>query len=392
MFSPVVESARKKSAGIIKAFCVVIPLLGFTGLAHAQGPGKPGGPPPALPVEAEKVGVESWEQSASAIASLMADESVIVRPEVAGRIKSIEFKEGQAVAKGTVLFRLDAAEYEAQVEQSRTAVRFAEVVYNRNKDLRSRKLASAQEFDEAQAALDDARAKLALDQAILAKMTLVAPFNGIVGVRKVSVGAYVKEGDDLVTLDAINPLKADVRVPEPYISLIRDRQRFSVAVDAYPGETFSGEVFAIDPSVDTASRTILLRGRVPNDRGLLRPGMFAKVSVVLRQIDQAITVPERALVPVRDKLFVYRVVDGKAQMVEVTIGDRKSGKILVTKGLAPEDVVITAGQSKPMMREGAAVMVVGVAAPGAASASSGPGVAPAAAKGGPTVPAQQGKS
>lgn len=386
MFPRVVELARKGSGGVVKVLCVVMLLLGPAGWAQAQAPG---GSPPALPVEAEKVGVEPWEQSASAIASLKADESVIVRPEVAGRIKSIEFQEGQAVAKGTVLFRLDAAEYEARLQQSRTAVRLAETVFNRARDLRGRNLASAQEFDEAQARLDEARAQLALDQAVLDKMTLVAPFDGVVGVRQVSVGAYVKEGDDLVTLDAINPLKADVRVPEPFISLLRNRQRFTLTVDAYPGEVFSGEVFAIDPSLDPASRTILLRGRIPNDRGLLRPGMFAKVSVVLRQIDQAITVPERALVPVREKQFVYRVVDGKAQKVEITVGDRKAGKILVTEGLGPEDVVITAGQGKPTMREGTPVMVVGA---GTGNAPPGAGIPPAASQGATPVSAQQGKS
>lgn len=383
MFPGVVGLGRKGPRRIM-AFCGVVLLTGLSGFAQAQTPGES---PPALPVEAEKVRVEPWEQSASAIASLKANESVIVRPEVAGRIKSIEFQEGQAVSKGAVLFRLDAGEYEAQLQQSRTAVRLAETVFNRARDLRGRNLASVQEFDEAQARLDDARAQVALDQAVLDKMTLVAPFDGVVGVRQVSVGAYVKEGDDLVTLDAINPLKADVRVPEPFISLIRNRQRFSLMVDAYPGEVFDGEVFAIDPSVDTASRTILLRGRVPNDRGLLRPGMFAKVSVVLRQFENGITVPERALVPMRDKQFVYRVVDGKAQRAEITVGDRKGGKILVTKGLSPEDMVITAGQGKPMMREGAPVQVVGAGgAPGAPATPTMP------AQSGPAAQGQQGRS
>lgn len=392
MFSGGVAFRVAGSRRFPHAICLIALMLGLSGHAAAQGPPK-SGPPPALPVEAEKVRIEPWEQSASAIASLKADESVIVRPEVAGRIKSIEFKEGQAVTQGTVLFRLDAEEYEAQLQQSRTAVRLAETVFNRSRDLRGRNLASAQEFDEAQARLEEARSQVALDQAVLGKMTLVAPFDGIVGVRQVSVGAYVKEGDDLVTLDAIDPLKADVRVPEPFISLIRNRQRFNVMVDAYPGETFGGEVFAIDPSVDTASRTILLRGRVPNDRKLLRPGMFAKVSVVLRQWDKAITVPERALVPQRDKQFVFKVADGKAQMVEITVGDRKGGRVLVTNGLSEDDLVITAGQGKPMMREGTPVTVVGTgetAAPGSAGTApqGGGGAVPAAQR----DPAQQGKS
>lgn len=370
MFFGVVALRAKASPCLASAVCLIALALGLpAGQASAQAPAK-SGPPPALPVEAEPVRIEPWEQAASAIASLKADESVIVRPEVAGRIKSIEFKEGQAVTQGTVLFRLDAEEYEAQLQQSRTAVRLAETVFNRARDLRGRNLASAQEFDEAQARLEEARAQVALDQAVLGKMTLVAPFDGIVGVRQVSVGAYVKEGDDLVSLDAIDPLKADVRVPEPYISLIRNRQQFTLTVDAYPGETFSGEVFAIDPSVDSASRTILLRGRVPNDRKLLRPGMFAKVSVVLRQSDKAVTVPERALVPQRDKQFVFKVVDGKAQRVEITVGDRKAGRALVTSGLFGGELVITAGQGKPMMREGTPITVVGTdgaAAPAAAA-------------------------
>jgi membrane fusion protein (multidrug efflux system) len=326
----------------------------FVSVTLAQGRSAAG--PPTMPVEAEAVVIGRWEQAVSAIGSLSANESVVVRPEVSGRIKTINFEEGRPVAEGTVLFRLDAGEYEAQVEQSRTALRLAEITFARSKDLRAKNLVSQQEFDEAQAKLEESRAKLVLDQARLDKMTLRAPFHGVMGVRKVSVGAYVKEGDEMVSLDDIDPIKVDVRVPEPFIRLIGSKQQFRVTVAAYPGQVFAGEVYAVDPSLDTASRTVLLRGRVNNDSGLLRPGMFADLSVTLSTIDNAVIVPERAVVPMGEKQMIYRVVDGKAQLVNVEIADRQAGKVLIKSGVSAGDTVITAGQTK--IRDGMGVMVI----------------------------------
>lgn len=346
---------------VLLAKAAIALLFAISGAAQAQPPGGTGGPPPAMPVEVEQVHVGRWDQTASAIASLKANESVVIKPEVSGRIKSIDFQEGQPVPAGQVLFRLDAADFDAQVLQSRTQVRLAELTFNRAKDLRAKNLVSGQEYDEAEAKLQELRARVALDEAKLEKMTLKAPFGGVLGVRKVSVGAYVKEGDELVALDDLDPIKVDVRIPETFIALIGNKQRFSLQVDTYPKETFSGEVYAVDSALDPATRTILLRGRVSNERTLLRPGMFARVSVVLSTIERAMSVSERAVVPMGDKTMVYRVVEGKAQMVRVELGERQAGKVMVKSGLAANDTIVTAGQAK--LRDGASVMVAGAGGP-----------------------------
>ena len=330
--------------------------LSGAGKVYAQ-PSAGGSAPPPTPVEVEQVAVGRWNQTASAIASLKANESVVIKPEVAGRIKSIAFEEGQTVTTGQVLFRLDAAEYDARVQQTRTTLRLAQLTFNRAKDLRAKSLISNQEYDQTEAKLQEVGSQLALEEALLEKMVLKAPFGGVVGVRKISVGAYVKEGDELITLDDLNPIKVDVRVPETYIRMIRNKQRFKLEVDSYPKESFSGEVYAIEAALDPATRTILLRGRVANDRGLLRPGMFAKVNVVLSSDEHALIVPERAIVPMGEKTMVYRVVEGKVQMVRVELGDRQDGKVLIKSGLAANDTIVTAGHAK--LRDGATVMVAG---------------------------------
>ena len=139
----------------------------------------------------------------------------------------------------------------------------------------------------------------------------------MVGLRKVSVGDYVDAGDDIVNLEQIDPLKADFRVAEAYLGAVRPGQRIELGVDAFPGRAFAGEVFAIDPLIDESGRSILLRARLPNPDHLLRPGLFARVTLVLNEREGAIQVPEQALVPQGQDQFVFKVADGKAALTKV---------------------------------------------------------------------------
>src|SRR6185369_4906404 len=297
-------------------------------------------------VEAEKITVASWPQTITAVGSLRSDESVTLRPEVAGRVASIGFQEGQRVAKGTLLVQLDTAVPQAEAQQARANLTLAKTKYDRAVDLAKSNFISGQAKDEADNNLKIAEASLQLAEAKLAKMEIRAPFNGLIGLRVVSIGDYVKEGADLVNLESIDPLKVDFRVPEMFMRQVQVGQPLEVALDALPGKTFEGRVLAVNPLVDAAGRAIVVRAVVRNSDTSLRPGMFTRVNLITRDDKDALVIPEQAIVPQGDEQFVFKIVDGKVARVKVDIGQRRDGKVEVLKGLSVNDMVVTAGQLK----------------------------------------------
>ena len=342
----------------------------------------------AVTVEAAKVAFAPMPQGITAVGSLRSDESVTLRPEVAGRISAIGFQEGQRVAKGASLVRLDPAVPEAEVAQARANMTLARSKFDRAVDLAQRNFISGQAKDEAENNLKVAEAAQQVAEAKLAKMEILAPFSGMIGLRGVSVGDYVKEGADLVNLESIDTLKVDFRVPETYLKQVQVGQSLAVMLDAIPGKTFDGKVFAVNPLFDAAGRSIVIRAVVRNTDTSLRPGLFARVRLFTREAKDAMVVPETALVPSGDEQYVYRVVDGKALRTKVDIGQRRDGVVEVLQGLDPAATIITAGHLK--IRDGSAVTIAG--------AGRGNGVASgAAAKGEPSpdksaAPAARSKS
>lgn len=330
----------------------------FTAPQAQTKPGNPGvaGPSMAASVEAVPVRTGMVSVDVRAVGTLLANESVVVRPEIAGRITAIHFKEGQPVARGIDLVTMDASELSAQLAESIAAVRLNKLSFNRAKDLSQKKLISRQDYDQAQANLTESEARQSLSEARLSKTVLRAPFAGIVGLRLVSPGDYVEAGKDIVNLEDIDSLKLDFRIPEVYLAKGKVGQPVEVRVDAFPDTPFGGNIYAIDPRIDETTRTLELRARIPNPDGRLRPGMFARVTLSLEQHPNALLIPEQALVPEGGERFVYRVVDGKAAMQKVQIGERRVGEVEVIEGLHPNDTVITAGQIK--LHDGAPVKVI----------------------------------
>lgn len=191
---------------------------------------------------------------------------------------------------------------------------------------------------------------------MLDKAIIRAPFDGLVGLRQVSAGAYVTPGQDIARLTALDPMKVDFRVAETMLADIRVDQPLEVQVDAYPEQRFKGSVYAIDPVVDEAGRSVLIRARIGNPDQLLRPGLFARVHLVVERAEQAVTVPEEALMPSGNAVMVFKVVDGKVEPAPVRTGLRQGGRVQIEEGLAPGDMVITAGHLK--VRPGAPVTIV----------------------------------
>jgi membrane fusion protein (multidrug efflux system) len=324
------------------------------GAAGAAGRGGPAGM--QVPVETAKVQVGPIQRRLTAVGSLRSNESVIVRPEVAGRIAEIRFDEGQRVAHGQPLVVLDDSIYRAELEEAQASLELSQANYDRALDLLKRGAGTTKARDETLAELRQDEAALTLAKARLDKTMIRAPFDGVAGLRKVSAGDFVDVGQDMVNLEQIDPLKTDFRVAEVYLGAVRSGQRIEVGVDAFAGETFAGEVYAIDPLIDESGRSVVLRARLPNPDGRLRPGLFARVTLVLNERNDAIQVPEQALVPQGQDQFVFRVVDGKAALTKVTAGIRRDGMVEITDGLGPGDEVVTAGQLK--IRDGAPVAPV----------------------------------
>lgn len=318
-----------------------------------------GGGRPPVAVEAAPVEISAVEDEVKAIGSLRANEQVVIRPEIAGRITQFLFEEGARVEKGAVLVRIYDTAYQAELAQANTALTLSKRNFDRAQELFRRDAASTRARDEAQAKLESDRANLELARTRLAKTQIKAPFAGTIGLRLVSVGAYVSPGQDIVDLVNADPIKVDFSIPERFLSAVKVGQSLSVAVDAFPDETFAGEVYAVAPQVDQQGRTLALRARIANPSGKLKPGLFARVRLITQVRPRAIVIPEQAVFARGDGWLVFTVVDAKAKLTKIATGIRRAGKVEVVSGLKEGDVVVSAGHIK--LREGAPVKVLPVA-------------------------------
>ncbi len=323
------------------------------GSAPAKGPA--GGPPAGIIIEARAPQVVKLPQSITTVGSLRSDEAVIVRPEIAGRVVEIAFREGQRVTRDQVLVRLDDSVQKADLERARANLTLSKSKYERARDLRAQGFISGQAKDEAENNLKVAQADVELAAARLAKTEVRAPFGGIIGLRSVSVGDYVKEGQDMVNLEEIDPLKVDFRVPEVFLSQVKGGQVLQITMDALPDRTWPGQVYAINPLVDANGHAIAIRAQVANTDGRLRPGMFARVRLLTSEVRDSLMIPEESIFPVGDDKYVYKVVDGRAQRQKVEVGQRRDSRVEILGGLSAADTVVTAGIVK--LRDGAPVKV-----------------------------------
>ena len=323
----------------------------------------PGGKPQGPPVKVVMVRESAVTDDVTAVGSLLAEESVVIRPEIAGRIVKIHFVEGESINAGAPLVSMDTSDLRAKLAANEADVTVNRQRFERAKNMAGQKFVSQQAVDEANSNLSRAIALKQETLAQLAKAEIRAPFKGMLGLRKVSTGAYLKAGEDIVNLEDIGSLKLDFRVPEAFLSKIAKGQDVNVRVDAFPKETFSGKIFAIEPAIDAQTRTVLLRARIPNAEAKLMPGLFARVNLILERRGTALVVPEEAIVPKGNESLVVKVVDGKAEFVPVKIGRRRPGEVEIVEGLKVNDTVVTDGQIK--LQPGAPVTVMGSPPPAA---------------------------
>ena len=352
-------------------------------------------------VEAARVEVARLTDDIQAVGSLRSRRGVVLRPEVSGRITQLNFIDGQRVRKGQVLVQFDDQLPLAQVQQSQAELSIAQANQKRNQELVAENFISRRSLDESAANLQVAQAKLALARATAARLRILAPFDGIVGIRQVNVGDYLKDGADIVNIEDLEAIYVDFRLPERYQSKLRRGQTALLGIDALPGRNYTATVQAVDPLIDANGRSVGVRGCVDNRLLQLRPGMFARVRTIFGERENARVIPEEALVPQGGKQFVIKLSgkpgedDRISQRVEVQVGLRSPGKVEIVEGLEVGDTVVTAGQQR-VQKDGTKVSVVeigngraanGNAAPAAAAASGvGPSPTAAPAPAGPSGP------
>jgi membrane fusion protein, multidrug efflux system len=309
-----------------------------------------------IPVETSSALPAVTTSDIRAIGSLQSDESVQIAPEIAGRIAQIAFQEGEQVKEGDVLVKLDDSLARAEVLDQEARYALAKANLERANQLARTGSVTERGRDEAKAAFDSAAATLELARARLGKLTILAPFSGVVGLRAVSVGAFVGVGTVIVNLEKIDALKVDFKIPELFLADVDIGQSVQVSVDALPNRTFAGTIYAIDPMVDVNGRALKIRARLPNADRVLRPGLFARITVKGPKEQAIVVVPESAIVPRGNDSFIYRIENGKAVEGKVRLGERRAGHVVILEGLAPDAIVVTAGQQR--LRNGATVEII----------------------------------
>ena len=334
-------------------------------------------------------------EDVEAVGSLRSRQGTMVRAEVGGRVTQINFRDGQRLKKGQLLVQLDDRLQRAQVQQALAELSIAEANHRRNNELAGQGFISRRAVDESAAALQVAQAKAELARATADRLRVLAPFDGVAGLRNISVGDYLREGADIVNLEDLSAMYVDFRLPERLQSRVRPGQSARVQVDALPDRAFGAVVTAVDPLIDANGRSLVARGCIDNRLLQLRSGMFARVEARLGDDRVALMVPEEAVVSQGGRQSVIRLLKGEGgegkpawttQRIEVETGARQEGAVEIVRNLQEGDRIVVAGQQR-IQRDGQPVRLAGTggrsgpagAASGAASATPPADGAPVAA-------------
>ncbi|WP_298355979.1 efflux RND transporter periplasmic adaptor subunit [Runella sp.] len=352
----------------LKSILTVIVILLITGLAFyprlkeytskkpekgaeaGKGPasaGAKGGGGPA-PIEIMVVSNQKKKKKILSTGTIIANEEVEIRSEIAGRITSINFREGDYVKKGTVLIRINDADLQAQLQKFVYQKKLAEVNEERQKRLLEKEAISQRDYDISLTNLNSINADIDNLKAQIAKTVIKAPFDGTIGLRYVSEGSYTNNATRIATLTNVNPAKLDFSVPAKYATIVRKGTSITFTTES-GDEKFRGTVYAVEPKIDPSTRTLTLRATSPNSARKLVPGSFARVEIILSSKANAIVVPTEAVIPNLSGHSVFVVRNNKAESAKVEIGTRNDKTIEIIKGLNVGDTLITSGilQVKP---------------------------------------------
>jgi len=290
--------------------------------------------------------IQPFPLSAEALGNSRANEAVDIRSEITAAITDIRFEEGQYVKQGDVLIMLENSEPLADLAAAKAALVDSESQYRRSAELFKTKVVSASQLEQIEARRDADLAAVRAAESRLAHTVIRAPFDGQLGLRRVSLGSIVSPATVITTLDDTSRIKLDFDVPEIFMARLERGLKVTAHSAAWPDLQFAGEVISIDTRVDPISRTITVRALLPNEQGMLRPGMFMTVSLLKDDVF-SLMIPEEALIPERSKQFVFVVGEGNVvERREVRTGRRRPGQIEILEGLDPGELVITEGTQK----------------------------------------------
>ena len=309
----------------------------------------------ATPVVTQIVSIEPFAVTLQALGTAKANESVMITPQESDVITSLNFSDGQRVETGTVLAQLNSNEQKARLNELNINLAEAERQLKRIQNLVLSNSTSAQLLDEQQARVKALIEQREVAQENLNKTFITAPFSGKLGLRQVSLGAYVKPGDVLTTLDDIKTIKVDFSISERHLPSVNEGQTVFAESVAYPGVQFEGTITNVNSRIDPATRSFSIRTKIDNAAEQLRPGMLLTITLQKRVLN-TLVIDEKALVPDHEDQFVFKVVDGKAVKTKVIIGERRPGKVQILEGVAIGDEVVVQGTLR--IRDGSELRVL----------------------------------
>lgn len=309
----------------------------------------------ATPVVTQIVSIEPFAVTLQALGTAKANESVMITPQESDVITSLNFSDGQRVETGTVLAQLNSNEQKARLNELNINIAEAERQLKRIQNLVLSNSTSAQLLDEQQARVKALIAQREVAQENLNKTFITAPFSGKLGLRQVSLGAYVKPGDVLTTLDDIKTIKVDFSISERHLPSVNEGQTVFAESVAYPGVQFEGTITNVNSRIDPATRSFSIRTKIDNAAEQLRPGMLLTITLQKRVLN-TLVIDEKALVPDHEDQFIFKVVDGKAVKTKVIIGERRPGKVQILEGVAIGDEVVVQGTLR--IRDGSELRVL----------------------------------
>jgi membrane fusion protein (multidrug efflux system) len=308
---------------------------------------------PPSPVTVAVAEAQEWGKSLQAVGTLQARNGVQVSAQVAGQIREILFQSGQAVKKGQVLVRLDSDVEMSDLRSAQAELGLAETTVARQRALARSGTVSTAALETAEADVKVRNAKVAQLNATIQKKTVLAPFDGVLGVRRVDLGQYVQPGQMMVDLQDLSTMLLDFSVPQKDIAALKVGGPLKLSTDAFPDRSFDGKILAIEPAVDRQTGMVVVQGVFGNEEGVLRPGLFARVEVVLPERERVVAVPNLAVTYnlYGDAVYVVQPIDGQegklqAKRVVIELGERRNGMVAVRSGLKGGEQVVTTGQVK----------------------------------------------
>lgn len=346
---------RAGGRAVFSAIAISLTLAGYG--CSEQGAAGAGFSMPPMPVEVALAQVRTIADRFEAVGTIEAAAAITVVSEIDAAVIRLPFEEGSALERGALIAQLDDSQLTAEVARAEALRAQGQATYGRVEEVVAQKAGAPQDLDDAAAALKVAEANLALAKARAAKARISAPFAGIIGARKVSVGSFLRSGQAIGELVDIDEIRVKFSAPERFLSLLNRGAQITITTAAYPDHQATGEIIAVEPVLDAATRSARVVARVANPERRFLPGMSATVSVVLSERPDAITIPNEAVFASGNQSFVFALKsDSTVARVAVALGMRLADVVEITQGLAPGLPVVRAGHQK--LFEGARVLPI----------------------------------